>query len=48
MIGAIVGDIVGSVYEFERIKSKQFDLFSPDTDTNVTGNPGGFNWWTQH
>jgi ADP-ribosylglycohydrolase len=31
MIGAIAGDIIGSVYEFERIKSKQFDLFSPDS-----------------
>ena len=38
MIGAIAGDIIGSVYEFERIKSKQFDLFSPDccfTDDTV-------------
>jgi len=38
MIGAIAGDIVGSIYEFERIKSKQFDLFSPDccfTDDTV-------------
>src|SRR5215469_7056953 len=38
MIGAIAGDIVGSVYEFERIRSKQFDLFSPDccfTDDTV-------------
>jgi len=29
MIGAIAGDIIGSVYEWERIKTKQFDLFSP-------------------
>src|SRR5215469_16808161 len=38
MIGAIAGDIIGSVYEFEGIKSKQFDLFSPDccfTDDTV-------------
>ena len=38
MIGAITGDIIGSVYEFEGIKSKQFDLFSPDccfTDDTV-------------
>ena len=38
MIGAIAGDIIGSVYEWERIKSKRFDLFSPDcyfTDDTV-------------
>lgn len=38
MIGAIAGDIIGSVYEFEGIKTKQFDLFSPDccfTDDTV-------------
>ena len=27
MIGAIIGDIVGSVYEWRRIKSKSFELF---------------------
>lgn len=27
--GAIVGDIVGSVYEFDNIKTKDFPLFSP-------------------
>jgi ADP-ribosylglycohydrolase len=38
MIGAIAGDIIGSVYEFDGIKSKHFDLFSPDccfTDDTV-------------
>ena len=38
MIGAIAGDIIGSVYEFEGIKSKQFELFRPDccfTDDTV-------------
>ncbi len=30
MIGAIVGDIVGSVYEFDNIKTKQFELFHPE------------------
>jgi ADP-ribosylglycohydrolase len=30
MIGAISGDIIGSVYEGENIKTKQFELFSPD------------------
>src|ERR1700740_3434857 len=38
MIGAIVGDIIGSVYEWDRIKTKEFDLFRPDcsfTDDTV-------------
>lgn len=38
MIGAIAGDIVGSIYEFDNIKSKDFELF-PDncffTDDSV-------------
>jgi ADP-ribosylglycohydrolase len=29
MIGAIAGDIIGSVYEFNNIKTKDFHLFSP-------------------
>jgi ADP-ribosylglycohydrolase len=29
MIGAIAGDIIGSVYERNRIKTKQFELFNP-------------------
>ncbi len=28
MLGAIIGDIVGSVYEFDGIKTKDFDFFS--------------------
>lgn len=32
VIGAIVGDIVGSIYEFDNIKTKDFPLF---TDINV-------------
>jgi len=28
MLGAIVGDIVGSVYEWNNIKTKDFPLFS--------------------
>ena len=28
MLGAIIGDIVGSRYEFNNIKTKQFPLFS--------------------
>ena len=39
MIGAIVGDIVGSKYEWAYFKSKEFDLFDPDkcsfTDDSV-------------
>lgn len=38
MIGAIAGDIIGSVYEWNGIKTKQFDLFSQDcsfTDDTV-------------
>jgi ADP-ribosylglycohydrolase len=38
MIGAIAGDIIGSVYEWENIKTKDFDLFRPDccfTDDTV-------------
>ncbi len=27
MIGAIIGDIVGSIYEFNNIKTKEFELF---------------------
>lgn len=29
MLGAIIGDIVGSSYEFESDKTKDFMLFSP-------------------
>jgi len=38
MIGAIAGDIIGSVYEYEQIKTKDFPLFHPDcnfTDDTV-------------
>lgn len=31
MIGAIIGDIVGSVYEFDNLKSKEFELFRKDS-----------------
>ena len=27
MLGAIVGDIVGSIYEWDNIKTKEFPLF---------------------
>jgi len=38
MIGAIAGDIIGSVYEWNNIKTKDFPLFSPEcffTDDTV-------------
>ena len=38
MLGAIIGDIVGSVYEFNNIKTKDFSFFSEDkffTDDTV-------------
>jgi len=38
MIGALVGDIVGSVYEWHNIKTKEFELLSPKcffTDDSV-------------
>ena len=30
MKGAIIGDIVGSVYEFRNIKTKEFPLFAEE------------------
>ena len=38
MFGAIVGDIIGSVYEWNNIKTKEFPLFRDDchsTDDTV-------------
>ena len=29
VLGAIAGDVIGSVYEFNNIKTTQFELFSP-------------------
>ena len=29
MLGAIIGDIVGSIYEFQNTKSMAFDLITP-------------------
>ena len=31
MLGAIAGDIIGSVYEYQPIKSEEFPLFGPDS-----------------
>lgn len=38
IIGAIIGDVIGSVYEFDNIKTTDFDLFNPEcffTDDTV-------------
>ena len=32
MLGGIIGDIVGSIYEFHNIKKKDFPLFSERCD----------------
>jgi ADP-ribosylglycohydrolase len=32
MLGSIIGDIVGSIYEFNNIKTKEFPLFSPKAE----------------
>ena len=32
MYGAFIGDIVGSKYEFDNIKTKEFPLFSEGCD----------------
>lgn len=32
MLGAIIGDIVGSIYEFDNIKIKEFPLFGKGVD----------------
>jgi|SRR6478672_7264351 len=31
MLGAIAGDMIGSIYEFDNIKTKDFPLFSPSS-----------------
>ena len=32
MIGTVIGDVVGSVYEFDNIRRKDFPLFSEDCE----------------
>ena len=32
MLGAVIGDIAGSRFEFDNLKSKKFELFSPECD----------------
>ena len=40
MLGAIAGDIIGSLYEINNIKTKDFPLLNPDSvftdDTGLT------------
>lgn len=35
MLGAIIGDIVGSVYEFDNIKTKDFELLKQIVDLQM-------------
>ena len=32
MIGAVIGDVVGSVYEFNNHRDKHFELFQAESD----------------
>ena len=32
MLGAIIGDIVGSIFEYSNIKTKEFELFGRECD----------------
>ncbi len=36
MLGAIIGDIVGSVYEWNNIKTKNFELYSSEGSATYT------------
>lgn len=51
MLGAIVGDIVGSVYEWNNIKTKEFPLFRDDcffTDDTVMTSAGHHGVFGKH
>jgi ADP-ribosylglycohydrolase len=41
MIGAIAGDIIGSIYEFDNIKTKDFPLFGPHPRANINHTRNG-------
>ena len=41
MIGAIAGDIIGSIYEHDNIKTKEFPLFGPHPRTNLNHTRNG-------
>ena len=32
MVGAIIGDVIGSIYEFNNIKTKDFPLFQKEME----------------
>ena len=36
MIGAIIGDVVGSRFEFDNYKSKDFEMFDKEKDNQGT------------
>ena len=42
MIGAILGDIVGSRYEFRNHLSKDFDFITDACESGADGQQGGF------
>lgn len=42
MIGAIAGDIIGSIYEFDNIKTKDFELFGPHPNAKSKNSTNGF------
>lgn len=35
MMGSIIGDIVGSIYEFDNIKTKDFPLFGERVEYTI-------------
>ena len=39
MIGAIAGDIIGSIYEWSNIKTKDFPLFGAACDFTIDTHP---------
>ena len=42
MIGAIIGDIAGSIYEFNNIRTKDFELFGPHPTSKSANTTNGF------
>ena len=54
MLGAMIGDIVGSVYEWHNIKTTDFEFFKPnctftdDTVLTAANRPGSADRWRLH
>lgn len=53
LFGAVIGDIVGSIYEFRNIKTKDFPLFSPhgfitDDSCMTIAVADAINTWKKH